>query len=341
MTFENLTNPWIFARIVIALAGVVLASIAARAALGAARMDARASSDEPSLSAERSFELASVALWLALGLESLSVFASIVVADRVSSSIRGAQCAFAIFDQGAWGPRALAIGTLAACAAAMWQGVARVDLQRAKSALRRPLALSALVCVALVWLDAAATSIAFLSVDLRAHASCCAASLVQQGLLRAGAEGGDGVSLTLAILGVWCIGVGLVARSRSARWATVGTVFSLIFVVLGVVFARDVSAPYLFEAPLRRCAYCLLRWRDAGLLGGAIVGLLTALALTAAHRLGTILAVFLLRESLSTESTIVRTRWRLLALLLVCGAAIVLPVIRYGAMTGTLRLWGG
>ena len=95
----HLANPWILARMVLGVAACALAATAGFGAVGVfLRYNASGPPDERTLVLERRSELVAVTLQVAFVLELAASVLTIVAADRMAGSIRGAMCAFGVFD---------------------------------------------------------------------------------------------------------------------------------------------------------------------------------------------------------------------------------------------------
>src|SRR5437879_2191148 len=75
------------------------------------------SANEGRLLIERHFELAATVVRVAAGLQLFATLLSIVAADRLSGSLRGAMCGYGVFAQNRWGFVSIALGSAASLAA--------------------------------------------------------------------------------------------------------------------------------------------------------------------------------------------------------------------------------
>jgi hypothetical protein len=341
--FSALTQPWILARLV---TGTVAALLATVAAVGALRIFARyradAPPDERTLALERQSELVGTTLSLAFTVEIAAALLTVLASDRLSGAIRGAMCAYGVFGSNPWGTPALAGSLAAAAGCAAWLATRRVDARLRRGSLVRTLAGLALLVTGLVYADLALSARYFLGLDLDVVATCCsvfvdapaagygamADARARTVELLAGGVGG------LAALGA---GVELAQRASPMRGALAGAL-GLAGSYAALRAVTDVIAPYAYESPHHRCPYCLLHL-EAGLAGPVLLGALVAATLAAVA----VLAVVPLarREGARAAATEVLARlgrvgsvvW---ALVLAAGAY---PVLRYGLVTGTFRLF--
>lgn len=354
----NLSNPWLLARLLASLASaalglyaVVVAVRVMRAVPGGARgVAVLERSGEGVLAVERRAELVAalvqVGLFVTLGNLALLVLAG----DRLSSSIRGAMCAYGVFGSSDWGLRALGASVVAALACAAWLALHRFDLGLERPLLLRTKLVALLFVVPFVVLDAAAFAAFALDLDFQVVASCCSVALddaaagyaaMQSAPLREGAAMAAAVGISLAAA------LALLARR--------GAGFSYAAAGLGVVAAAAALpailwfvAPHAYETPHHLCPFCLFRPEAAGLgfplFGAVLVGLACALSL-AVVELGSRRARGLAGAApAELDATLARARRRIGAYAAVGWASALffglIPVVRYALATGGASLFG-
>jgi hypothetical protein len=339
----HLANPWILARLALGAGAAVLAAIAAVAAVGVLRFyRTEAPADERTLTLERRSELMATTLSLAFGLQIAAATLTVLASDRLAGSIRGAMCAFGVVGSSRWGARAVQLSLVSAMACAAWLATRRVDVRLQRGSLVRSLAALALVVTALLGADLAASAAYFLGLDLDVVATCCSVFVDAPSAGR-GAIGDAGARTWSLVGGAAAAGLALGAGVLLARRATIGRGLAVaaLGLVGGVVTLRavtDVVAPYVYEAPNHRCAYCLLRHESAP--AGPV--LLAALLLAELCGAGAFAVVPLVRKrgaqraALDVLERIGRASAVAWALVLVAGAY---PIVRYALSTGTLRLF--
>jgi hypothetical protein len=339
----NLAQPWILARLSIAAAALALALISSIAAAKILAIPADSAPDERALRAERDSELAGAGLTLALLIELIGALATVLVAHRLSGSVRGAMCAYGVIASSPLGARAVLASVVAASLASIWLGIRAVDVRLARGSLSRTLAKGALVVTAAIAIDAASVGAFLLSIDLRQHASCCSTGAAERTSWDPGAHalGSESIGLVATVLAsLSLLAIVAVRRRPSLERASLASASSAIAVGVGVAAARDVVAPFAFESPAHRCAYCLLRVSEATVAGPT---LLIALALAAVIAGFTAGAAWVGRRSAarasSLDAIVSVTRWWIAAWSLALIAAWA-PVIQYRLQSGTFALFG-
>jgi hypothetical protein len=274
------------------LVGAVATVLFAYAAIVGARVQRYAhveTATEGRLSIERHFELASTLLRVAAALQVFSTIVSIVAADRLSGSLRGAMCGYGVLGQNRWGWWSLGVGLVASLASAVVLQILSLDGRVRGLDLMRSLSVACVALAPLVALDWG-LSIAWLTkLDLSVVASCCSTTfdsarrdgtLFWQGPRLAAAWG--------AALGVpAAIGVALFARRRPAR-ARVGlsgaATLAIVPLAIGAVVLE--VAPHVYQVPEHLCPFCLFK-ADAYFIGYPLLG---AIFLAATWGLGGALA---------------------------------------------------
>lgn len=339
-----LTHPWIVARLLAGLASSLLLLAAARTTLRVLTRWRVGALAEGQVTLGRRAELVAAIVQTALGIAILGLVLTVVAADRLSASIRGAMCAYGVLDSTPTGFRALATSAAAALACALWLVLHRLDLRLRLPALTRRKFFALLAVAPLVWLDLWNTARFAAELDLGVVSSCCSVSLeaadVVLGAGRSGTShvvwGALGAGGVLAAL----LGALLVRRrpGGAAAWgATLLTVVGAAAALPAILF---VVAPYAYETPNHLCPFCLLH-ADVGGLGWPLYA---ALFLGTALGLG--IGVTELQRRASGEPAEVSALQRRLATgAAVAWAAVFLlgaaPVVRFILLTGNASLLGG
>lgn len=340
---ENLSQPWILARLSMAFSSVALALVATFAASKILQISTDSPPDERALRAERDGELAAAGLSLALVIELAGALGTVLVAHRLSSSVRGAMCAYGVLAMSPHGHRALIASALAAFASAAWLGVRAVDARIARGSLSRTLARGAWVVTAAIVADALLTSAFLQSIDLRQHASCCSTGAVDRGRFDPGSHAWGSVSIAAVALAGSIGTLAMIAWMRRAPSPVRGGIAALASLsssALAWVVARDVLSPYAFASPAHRCAYCLLRVSEASISGPWFVGSWALATITGAYVLG---AAWVGRRSAAREASddalrSVSVWW--IACWISALASGLWPVLLYRAQSGTWALFG-
>lgn len=343
LALSNLANPWILARLALSVSSLALAFIAATAATSILRIEPNAPADARALRSERDAELASSGLALSALLAAIGALATVLAAHRLSPSIRGTMCAYGVFATSPLGPRALFASFAAALAGSVWLGVRAVDVRIARGSLSRTLARGAWLVCALVAVDALSAGAFFLSIDLRAHGSCCSTGasyrfVVDPASVALGSHtAAPAAALATIVASLW---VASLRRGSSFVKTLVAVALGAVSSTLALVTMRDVVAPFAFASPHHRCAYCLLRTEELGAIGWALVLSWALGALSTARALGIAWVsrrVGARREAQSALTAL--SPWWIAALVstLLFG---LWPILRYRVESGTFALFG-
>jgi hypothetical protein len=340
---SNLANPWILARVAFATLALAMALVSTLAAARILAIPADAAPDARALRAERDAELASVGLRFALVFAWAGASTTVLAAHRLASSVRGAMCAYGVLATSPLGARSLVASALSALAASAWLGMRSVDARIARGSLARTLARSAWIVTVLIAFDSVSAGAFFLGVDLRAHASCCSTGVVRGAALDPAArpwvsEAIGPVAASMALLAAgaaWRL-----ARAPTVRSAMIASALAMMASASGAFALRDVVAPYAFQSPQHRCAYCLLRVEDAGWAGPLALIAWTLASAMSAYVLG---IAWVGRKSAArraAEATLVAVSrpWAILWLLAM-GAGLW-PALVFRAQAGTWALFG-
>jgi hypothetical protein len=285
----NLLEPWILLRL---LAGLTAAVLFVRGAVTGARVlrhfDVRRAT-EGQLALEKQSELGRTFVRVAAVLQVGALVLSVLAADRLSHSVRGAMCAYGVFHENAWGFPSLAMTALVALVAGVAVQLTALDRDVRGMELVRPLAALSLVMAPLALADLALTATFFLRLDLGVVASCCSVQLDSGALAGSGFASGPRVLTSASAV----VAVGLAAavawaasyRPRTSR-AVLAGVLSLLALPLALGAIVLEVAPHAFELPQHACPFCLLRADVLGigypLFGAVFLGVVWSIGVAVA-----------------------------------------------------------
>lgn len=272
----NLLEPWVLLRL---LAGAVVVFLFAYGAWTSLRVVTHfdvARASEGQLALERQVELAATFVRFATTVQVGCLALTVLAANRLSHVVRGAMCAYGVFQANEWGFRALLLTGLVAVGAGILSQLYAFDRRVRGLELVRPLAVATLVLAPFAVLDFVGTSVFLMRLDLSVVASCCsvqldpvssAANTYASGPRQLVAIGAP-VAIALSVV------VGLLAarRPRASSVACAGAL-SLMALPLAIGAAVLEVAPHAFEIPQHVCPFCLLRG-DALYLGYPLFGAL-------------------------------------------------------------------
>ncbi|MBI5517389.1 MAG: hypothetical protein HY909_26705 [Deltaproteobacteria bacterium] len=249
--------------------------------------------------AERALGLFSAACGLACG----SVALTVLAADELAPSLRGAACAYGVLSAAPGGMDALAVSGVALALASGWWRLRRVDARLPRGSLVRLLAALALPVGAALLLDAWLSLRALSGLDLGVRASCCAvAPVASSGLLEAPVTSLGALQVLAresALGGAALVAAGALTLEVTALRAWSLGVVSLAAVGPSLRALTDLAAPWVLGRPEHRCAFCLLR-AEASPAGPVV---LLGLALALSSGLGALwVAPVLRRGSLAREA---------------------------------------
>jgi hypothetical protein len=257
----NLFEPWILLRL---LAGLTAVCLFARGAATSRRLIRHfdvTRATEGQLAIERQMELATTFLRVGAIAQVGALALTVLAADRLSHSVRGAMCAYGVFQANRWGFLSLGVTAFVAFAAAVTSQLCAFDRRLRGLAVVRPIAMASLFMAPLALADFACTAAFLLRLDLGAVASCCSVQLDVG--ISSGSSFASG-SRTLALWGA-AFSVSLsaiVAWAASVRPRSFVTVLASGCSLLAVPFALDAAvlevAPHAFELPQHACPFCLL-----------------------------------------------------------------------------------
>jgi hypothetical protein len=257
----NLFEPWILLRLIAGLTAVCLFARAAATSLRAIRHFDIRRATEGQLAIEKQMELASTFVRVAAIVQVGSLALTVLAADRLSHSVRGAMCAYGVFQENRWGFLCLGVTAIVAFGAGVTAQLCAFDRRVRGLDVVRPIAMASLLMAPLAIVDFACTASFFLRLDLGAVASCCSVQL--DAGVAAGKSFASG-SRPLASLGaVFAVALSaVVAWAASIRPRAAVTVLAALISLAAVPFALDAAvlevAPHAFELPQHACPFCLL-----------------------------------------------------------------------------------
>ena len=337
----NLLEPWVLLRII---AGIVTTVFFARAAATSVRVLRHfdlESYAEGQLALERRVELASTFVRIATVVQIASLALSSLAADRLSRGIRGAMCAYGVFNANEWGFRALACTVMVAVLGGILAQIYAFDARTTSLALVRKLSVSTLILAPLAALDLALTSMFLLKLDLSITASCCSVQLDAAAAGNGGfAHGPRIIAATLAsvaIVAAMAVAFAALRRPKAPLVVAAG-VFALVAFPLAVGAAVLEVAPYVFELPQHVCPFCLLKADVLG-IGYPLFGSILLAVIWAG---GAAVVALVARESASRDAfeSFVRSRLRReIVAWSICVILCILPVVRYAWVTGAVSLF--
>ena len=333
---DSLLRPWLLARWLSAGAAVLLCGYALWVAMRVLRRWRIGSTSEGQLALERQAELVATLVQAALMLSLLGFVLLVLAADRSADSIRGAMCAYGVFDASPVGMAPLAVSALASLGCAGWLALHRLDLALPAPDLTRRKFVALFSLAPLIFLDAAFFGAFAHGLDLDVVASCCSLGLDGGGIGRWGADAsgtrgvaffGLGVGLALAA----AIASWVAARRPGRRAAFVGAALSLGAALAMIPAVLYFVAPHAYETPRHLCPFCLLH-ADVGGVGWPLLG---ALFLGAASGVAILVVAAQGRAAPEAVREAIRRYGRLGALSwLLCALVASAPVLRYWWVAG-------
>jgi hypothetical protein len=339
-----LVHPFLLARLVSGVAASILLLAAVRTAVRVLRRWRVGSLAEGQITLARRAELVAALVQTALGIAILGLALTVLAADRLSGSIRGAMCAYGVLASTPTGFAALATSAAAALACVLWLVLHRLDLRLREPVLTRRKFVALLGVAPLVWLDLWTTARFAADLDLGVVSSCCSVSLDDADVVLGAARSGTshvlwsaaGVLGALAALGAALF----VRRHPGGASALPAALLSAAAAVAAVPATLFVVAPYAYETPSHLCPFCLLRADVWGLgwplfvslFAGTALGLGIGVAELQRRASGEPREVSGLQARLATWTA---GAW---AAFLVFAAA---PVVRFVILTGDAALLGG
>lgn len=339
----NLLRPWILARLLSGGAVLALCLFGAWVAWRVLRHWRVGASNEGQLALERRAELVAAVVQVALVIAIVDLLLTVLAADRLTHSIRGAMCAWGVFDASSWGFVALGASALGAAACALWVVLHRLDLATARPALTRRKFVALFAIVPILAFDLFATTRWALDLDMQVVASCCSLGLDRA--LGSTAIGGGGPR---AISGWLALGATLGAVGACAwAWRRPGRLSAWLAASLSVIALAAaipailwVVAPHAYETPHHLCPFCLLH-ADVGGIGWPLFAALASAAVCGAG----IGLVESQRRASGEPAVALALEKRLggwaAVLWAITLTLAVLPVARYAWVTGGASLFGG
>jgi hypothetical protein len=265
----TLLEPWVLICLIASAAATFsfgYAAVVGARVLAHAHVEA---ATEGRLALERQFELAATLLRVGALFQVFATLVSIVAADRLSGSLRGAMCGYGVFAQNRWGFLALGVGLASSLAAGVALELLSLDRRVRGLDLMRSLATLAVGLAPAVALGFGLTMAWLTKLDLSVTASCCSTTLdaarrdvvlFWQGPRAIAAIGALG-AVPLAA------GTALFARSRPGRAPVALSGFAALLALPFAIGAVVLEvAPHVYEVPEHLCPFCLFKG-DAFFIG--------------------------------------------------------------------------
>lgn len=339
---DALSRPWFLARFLTGAVAAVLCLVAVWVAVRVLRRWRVGATSEGQLALERRAELVATLVQAGLMLALSSLALTVLVADRSADAIRGAMCAWGVFESTAVGFWPVATSALAALACALWLVLHRLDLRLETPALTRAKFVALFAVAPLVWLDLGVFTAFAAQLDFDVVASCCSVSLDGGALGRWGAEGasGSGALFYLALTLALAAGAALSwTRRRPGHAAALASALLSLAAALAMVPAVLLYvAPHVYETPHHLCPFCLLH-ADVGGIGWPLFGALFAGTALGAGA-GLVDLVGRRVDAPDAVADLLRSlgRWGALSWLAV-GALAVAPIVRFAIISGGASLF--
>lgn len=339
---DALARPLFLARFLSGTTAAVLCVVAIWVAYRVLKHWRIGASHEGQLALERRAELVATLVQAGLMLALMGLVLTVLAADRSADSIRGAMCAYGVFDSTTLGFWPLLTSVVASLGCALWLVFHRLDLRLKRPTLTRSKFKALFALGPIVWIDLA-VFLGFASqLDFDVVASCCSVGLDGGVLGRWGADssGAGAMIFTVAVALAFCAAAALiwtrrrpgVASSTTAALLSLGAAATMVPAILLYV------APHAYETPHHLCPFCLLHADVAGIgwpLFGAVfvgtaLGSATALLEAFRKRSGEPQAVSDLQGRLG--------RWGAFAW--ACAALFALaPIVRFAVISGGASLF--
>ena len=274
MNAGNLGNVWILLRIVSGVAALALLLRAAWTSRKVLRHFDVSRVTEGQLALERQQELSTTLVRVAAGFTLANLLLTVLLAERLSHSLRGAMCGYGVFTSVSSGMPALGASVVVAVAAGAVSQVIGLDTRVRTLDLAKPLAELTLLLSALAAADLALTLRFLAELDLGVVASCCS-TVVDSA--RGGAarffEAPRAIAWSALVLCVLAVGSAFRSwKSPSHRGALVSGALVLAAAPLAAAGITLYVAPHLFEVPTHTCPFCLFgsegAWLGYPLFGG-------------------------------------------------------------------------
>jgi hypothetical protein len=332
----NVLEPWVLLRLA---AGLVAFLLFARGALTAQKVLRRfdvARATEGQLALERQMELAATFVRVAAIVQVAALALSALASDRLSRGVRGAMCAYGVFNANEWGFRSLAMTATVALLAGVLTQIFAFDARVKSFDMARPLAKMTLFMAPLALVDLVLAGEYLLKLDLTVVASCCSVQLDSVAAGGTTYTSGPRVLATGMAIGgtVLSIAAALLAARAPTRGRVVAAgVLSLVTLPAALAASILEVAPHAFEVPQHVCPFCLLR-SDVLSLGYPLYG---AVFLAVVWGAGAAVSAILARGDASTDALRGFAKRRLLLGAFAWGFALILgviPVARFALVSG-------
>lgn len=340
---SNLFRPWVLARLTSGTAVLLLCLFGVSVAAKVLRHWRVGASNEGQLALERRAELVAAVVQVALVIAVSDLALTVLTADRLTHSIRGAMCAWGVFDANPWGFVALATSAAAAATCALWMVLHRLDLALSRPTLTKRKFISLFVLAPLLAFDLYATARWTFELDMQVVASCCSVGL--DDALGTGGTADGGPRMMSGWLALGAAGSAAVAALMTRRRP--GTVLAYLTAVLSGFAAVAalpailwIVAPHVYETPHHLCPFCLLH-AEAGGIGWALFAALFLAAVT-----GVALGIVETQRAASGQNEVVGALQRRLGTWAAAGWMLTIviaaaPIVRYALLTGGASLFGG
>ncbi|MCB9600146.1 MAG: hypothetical protein H6721_01840 [Sandaracinus sp.] len=294
---DAFSRPWLLARLATGALAAVLCVLALGVAVRVLRHWRLGATSEGQLALERRAELVATLVQVALLVSLGGLALTVLAADRSAQSIRGAMCAWGVFESTGVGFLPVATSALAAFGCALWLVVHRLDLRLERPVLTRAKFAALHVVTPLVVLDLVTFGVFAAQLDFDVVASCCSVSLDGGAPVRTGAGMGPGATLFVAALALSAGAAALLfanARRPSRGLSFASAVASVPAAGLALGATLLYVAPHAYELPHHRCPFCLLHAHVGGigwpLFGGlfaaTVLGVGTGLVAALRNRAG-------------------------------------------------------
>ncbi len=270
----TLLEPWVMIRLITGAVATLLFAYAAMVGARVLRYAHVETATEGRLVLERHFELAATLVRVGAGLQVFSTLLTIVAADRLSGSLRGAMCGYGVVSQNRWGWWSLAVGLAASVAAAAVLQVLSLDRRVRGLDLMRSISVAFVTLSPMVALDWGLSMAWLTKLDLSVVASCCSTTL--DSARREGALFWQGPRVAAtwgAVLGIpLAIGAALLARRRPGRGLVeLSGLATLVILPVAIVAVVLEVAPHVYQVPEHLCPFCLFK-ADAYFIGYPLFG---------------------------------------------------------------------
>ena len=339
---DALARPLFMARFLSGATAAVLCVVAIWVALRVLKRWRIGSSHEGQLALERRAELVATLVQAGLMLALMGLVLTVLAADRSADSIRGAMCAYGVFDSTGLAFWPLLTSVIASLGCALWLVFHRLDLKLERPVLTRTKFTALFALAPIVWLDLAVFLGFAGQLDFDVIASCCSVGLDGGVLGRWGADSSRAgstifiaavaLSLAAAAALLWTRRRPGIASSATAALLSIGAAATMVPAILLYV------APHAYETPHHLCPFCLLHADVAGIgwplfgtvFAGTALGTATALVEAFRTRSGEPDAVSSLQGRLG--------RWGALAWAFAAVCALA-PVVRFAIISGGASLF--